>query len=46
MNIIITLPSKLIQLIKEGKKRIELRKRYPLFFNPQKDVIYICEKRD
>lgn len=44
MNVIITLPSNLIQLIKEGKKSIELRKTCPLFFKPQKDVIYICEK--
>lgn len=44
MNIIITLPSNLIQLIKEGRKTIELRKHYPLFFNKDKDVIYICKK--
>ena len=44
MNIIITLPSNLIQLIKEGKKTIELRKSYPLFFHRDEDVIYICEK--
>lgn len=44
MNVIITLPSKLIQLIKEGKKRIELRKKWPKYFNPQTDNIYICEK--
>lgn len=45
MDVIITLPSNLIQLIKEGKKCIELRKTCPKSFNPQKDVIYICEKR-
>lgn len=44
MSVIITLPSKLIQLIKEGKKRIELRKTWPRYFNPQIDDIYICEK--
>lgn len=44
MNIIITLPSNLIQLIKEGKKTVELRKRYPLFFHMNEDVLYICEK--
>lgn len=44
MNVIITLPSKHIQFIKEGKKRIELRKTWPKYFNPQIDVIYICEK--
>lgn len=44
MNVIITLPSNLIQLIKEGKKTVELRKRYPLFFHMNEDVIYICEK--
>lgn len=44
MNVIITLPSNLIQLIKEGKKTIELRKNYPLFFHREEDVIYICKK--
>lgn len=44
MNVIITLPPKFIQLIKEGKKSIELRKTCPIFFEPQKDVIYVCEK--
>lgn len=44
MNVIITLPSKHIQFIKEGKKRIELRKTWPKYFNPQIDVIYINEK--
>lgn len=44
MNVIITLPSNLIQLIKNGKKTIELRKNKPLFFNPEEDVIYICQK--
>lgn len=44
MNVIITLPSKVIQLIKEGKKSIILRRTCPKFFNPQKDDIYICEE--
>lgn len=44
MNVIITLPINLIQLIKDGKKTIELRKNKPLFFNPKDDVIYICQK--
>ena len=44
MNIIITLPTNLIQLIKEGKKTIELRKHCPLLFVSNKDVIYICKK--
>ena len=44
MDVIITLPSNLIQLIKEGRKTIELRKHYPLFFNKDEDVIYICKK--
>lgn len=44
MNIIITLPSNLIQLIKEGKKTIELRKNCPNSFDTKDDVIYICQK--
>lgn len=44
MDVIITLPTNLIQLIKDGKKTIELRKNRPLFFNPEEDVIYICKK--
>lgn len=44
MDVIITLPTNLIQLIKDGKKTIELRKNRPLFFNPEEDVIHICQK--
>lgn len=44
MDVIITLPSKVIQLIKEGKKHIELRKTCPVFFHPLENVIYIVEK--
>ena len=44
MNVIVTLRPNHIQLIKEGKKRIILRKNCPARFNHQKDVIYICEK--
>ena len=44
MDVIITLPTNLIQLIKDEKKTIELRKNRPLFFNPEEDVIYICQK--
>lgn len=44
MDVIITLPTNLIQLIKDKKKTIELRKNRPLFFNPEGDVIYICQK--
>lgn len=44
MDVIITLPTTLIQLIKDGKKTIELRKNKPVFFEPEEDVIYICQK--
>lgn len=45
MNIIITLPSTLANLIYEGKKTIEVRKCWPKDFDINKDVVYICEKR-
>lgn len=44
MNIIITLPTMLADLIFEGKKTIEVRKRWPKHFDPKNDVVYICEK--
>lgn len=44
MNIVITLPKKLAQLIYEGKKRIEVRKNFPKNFDPHNDVVFICEK--
>ena len=44
MDVVLTLSSEQIQLIKEGKKTMEVRKTDPLFFNPQQDKIYLCEK--
>lgn len=44
MNIIITLPKILANLIYEGEKTIEVRKNWPMRFDPKKDVVYICEK--
>lgn len=44
MNIIITLPTMLADLIYEGQKTIEVRKRWPKHFDPKDDVVYICEK--
>lgn len=44
MNIIITLPSDLAEAIYDGKKRIELRKSYPLKFNIDSSYVFICEK--
>lgn len=44
MNIVITLPTKLARLIYEGAKTIEVRKSFPMDFNPKEDVVYICEK--
>ena len=44
MNIIITLPTSLANLIYEGNKRIEVRKTWPKEFDLKKDVVYICEK--
>lgn len=44
MNIIITLPTNLLEKIENGEKTIELRKNCPSNFHPQKDVVYICEK--
>lgn len=44
MNIVITLPKKLAQLIYNGKKIIEIRKSFPKHFDCSRDVVYICEK--
>lgn len=44
MNIIITLPTKLANLIYEGEKTIEVRKTWPYHFDILNDVVYICEK--
>lgn len=44
MNIIITLPHRLANLIYEGKKAIEVRKTYPYDFDIFNDVVYVCEK--
>lgn len=44
MNILITLPSHLIEAIKAGKKKIELRKNYPIRFYEKQDFVYVVEK--
>ena len=44
MNIVITLPSNLIQDIMDGKKQVEVRTRNPQRFNPDKDVVWVIEK--
>lgn len=44
MNIIITLPTELIDAILSRKKTIELRSKRPLNFNTGKDVVYVCQK--
>lgn len=44
MNVIITLPTKLANLIYEGQKTIEVRKNWPKLFDLENDVVYICEK--
>lgn len=44
MNIVITLPSELIDAILSRKKTIELRSKRPLNFDTKKDVVYVCQK--
>lgn len=44
MNIVITLPSNLIEAIIAGKKTAELRKVWPKLFNPDTDVVYVIKK--
>lgn len=44
MNIVITLPADLIAAIKNGKKCFELRSILPRYFDPNKDVVFVCQK--
>lgn len=44
MDIAITLPAHLIELIMTGKKRIEIRKNMPRKFNCKFNRVYICKK--
>lgn len=44
MDVVITLPKKLIHAIVSGVKTIEFRKNYPRDFDCRKDCVYIIEK--
>lgn len=44
MDVVITLPKKLIHAIVSGAKTIEFRKTYPKDFDCRKDCVYIIEK--
>lgn len=44
MNILITLPSYLIQAILDGKKHVEVRTKLPNKFNTDTDVVFVVEK--
>lgn len=44
MNIIITLPINLVAEIAEGRKQVEIRKSYPNYFYPSKDVVWVKTK--
>lgn len=44
MNVVITLPADLIAAIKNGMKCFELRSKLPRNFDPQKDVVFVCQK--
>lgn len=44
MNIVITLPTELIDAILSRKKSIELRSKMPSNFDKSKDVVYVCQK--
>lgn len=44
MNILITLPSYLIQAILDGKKNVEVRTKLPIKFNTDTDVVFVVEK--
>lgn len=44
MNVIITLPSDLIDAILDKKKSFEIRSRLPRNFDTQKDVVFVCQK--
>lgn len=44
MDIAITLPKHLWQLILAGKKTIELRKNFPTYFLTRTHKVFVCEK--
>lgn len=44
MNILITLPSYLIQAILDGRKHVEVRTKLPNKFNTDTDVVFVVEK--
>lgn len=44
MNVVITLPADLIAAIKNKKKSFEIRSKLPRNFDPQKDVVFVCQK--
>ena len=44
MNVVITLPADLIAAIKDKKKCFEVRSKLPRNFDPQKDVVFVCQK--
>lgn len=44
MNIIITLPINLVAEIAEGRKQVEIRKSLPLYFYPDRDVVWVKTK--
>lgn len=44
MNILITLPSYLIQAILDGRKHVEVRSKIPNKFNTDTDVVFVVEK--
>lgn len=44
MNILITLPSYLIQAILDGRKNVEVRSLLPSKFNTDRDVVFVVEK--
>lgn len=44
MDVVITLPKKLIHAIVSGTKTIEFRKSYPKDFDCRNDCVYIIEK--
>lgn len=44
MNVVITLPEKLIKAILMGVKSYEIRSKLPLYFNEKKDVVFVVKK--
>ena len=44
MNVVITLPSQLIEAIKSGKKSYEMRKSWPRLLDTSQDGFFVVEK--